>query len=96
MDERRLLLEVNTQGIVQAILSTSTPGSLFGFEPHQLMGKSLGNVVDVLHLQGGSSKHKNANRTQAVDRQTPVIYAYHMTWTALTLHAYHRQRCRRS
>jgi hypothetical protein len=53
LDERRLLVEVNTKGIVQAILSTSTPGSLFGFEPHQLMGKSLGDVVDVLHLEGG-------------------------------------------
>jgi hypothetical protein len=53
LDERRLIVEVNTQGVVQAILSTSTPGSLFGFEPHRLMGKSLGEVVDVLHLEGG-------------------------------------------
>jgi hypothetical protein len=53
LDERRLVVEVNTKGIVQAVLSTSTPGSLFGFEPHRLMGRSLGEVVDVLHLEGG-------------------------------------------
>jgi hypothetical protein len=25
---------------------------LFGFEPQKLMGKSLGDVVDVLHVEG--------------------------------------------
>jgi hypothetical protein len=54
LDERRLLLEVNTKGIVQAVLSTSTPSSLFGFDPHWLKGKSLGEVVDVLQGEGGS------------------------------------------
>jgi hypothetical protein len=52
LDERRLVVEVDMRGVVQAIVSTTTPGTLFGFEPQKLMGKSLGDVVDVLHVEG--------------------------------------------
>jgi hypothetical protein len=45
------VVEVDTQGVVTSILSTTTPASLFGFEPQTLMGKSLGEVVDVLQVQ---------------------------------------------
>jgi hypothetical protein len=52
LDERRLVVEVDMRGIVQAVISSSSPASLFGFEPHRLMGRSLGDVVDVLHVEG--------------------------------------------
>jgi hypothetical protein len=52
LDERRLVVEVDTRGVVQAVISTTTPASLFGFEPSQLTGRNLGDVVDVLQLQG--------------------------------------------
>jgi hypothetical protein len=50
------VVEVDTQGVVTSILSTTTPASLFGFEPHTLKGKSLGDVVDVLQPTGGQDK----------------------------------------
>jgi hypothetical protein len=45
------VVEVDTQGVVTSILSITTPASLFGFEPLRLMGRSLGEVVDVLQVE---------------------------------------------
>jgi hypothetical protein len=59
------VVEVDTQGVVTSILSTTTPASLFGFEPLRLMGRSLGEVVDVLQVEddmvsaGAAAAHRD-------------------------------------
>jgi hypothetical protein len=53
LDERRLAVEVDAHGIVQAVVSEATTHALFGFEPHILMGRGLGDVVDILQAKSG-------------------------------------------
>lgn len=52
LDERRLVVEVNAHGMVQAVVSTATTHTLFGFEPSSLMGRSLADCVDIFQVKG--------------------------------------------
>lgn len=63
MDERRLILTLNSKGLVQD--ATGSPESLFGFVPDALVGSHLMYVLDIFR-PGLDSRH-DLGPTQLLD-----------------------------
>jgi hypothetical protein len=48
LDDRRLVLRLSEDGYIVEV--SASPASLFGFEPGQVLGKTIASCVDIFHL----------------------------------------------